>query len=758
MYILDKLSIQLNCIFPYKGTLLTFGNMKLNTTGKVTLECKYKDNVKRLEFVVADVKSQPILGLAGCISLNLIKRIDQINKNYCTVNDVIDEYRNVFIGVGVLDTAHHIEIDKDIIPVVHPPRRIPLSLQPKLEETLKELERQGIIEKVEYPTDWVNSLVIVEKKTGQLRLCLDPKDLNKAIKREHYMIPTAQDIIPRLAGKKIFTVIDMSAGFWHVPLDKESSDLCCFNTHVGRYKFLRMPFGIKSAPEVFQKHVIRIFGHISGVSVIFDDLIIVANNEKGHDEILQRVLNTALENNIKFNKDKIQYKIKSVRYMGNIITDKGIKPDDDKVCAIREMSEPKCKEEVKRFLGMINFLSSFIPNVAIINAPLRELLKQNVEWHWTHRHTEVFNKLKELLSKQPTMKYFDPKENIVIQTDASKKGIGCCLLQNGQPVAYASRALTETEINYAQIEKELLAVVYCLEKFHYYIYGRHVTVQTDHKPLLAITRKNIGQTTARLQRMLLRTLKYDFHLEFIQGKHMYLADTLSRNFLKDRVKDDEDLESVVHSISKHIAVTKEKKEKIKEAMNTDKSMLELLNYCKNGWPKRKTQVPETIKFYWNIRDELSTDDGLIFKGNRLVIPQTFREDILSQIYEGHQGIEKCKIRARSTVYWPGISKQIENMVMRCWICEKYRHQNQKESLIPHPVPDCAWKKIAADIMTFRGMDFLIVIDYFSNWLEIIRLQGKTAAHLTIKFKEIFSRYGIPEELVSDNMPFDSYVI
>jgi hypothetical protein len=711
---LNKVGMVRHEIVKTKTTLLSFGNFKTKPIGKVNLNCKLKNVTKNLEFIVVDFKSLPILGLTACTELNLVHKIDSCEQVFTDLSEVFGKYKNVFTGTGKVQYEHHIELDETVAPVVHPPRRVPLSLHPRLKKTLEALEKQNIIAKVDHPTDWVNSLVIVEKKNGDLRLCLDPKHLNKAIKREHFMIPTAQDIVSRLSGKRIFSVIDMSNGFWQVPLDKESADLCTFNTCFGRYQFTRLPFGIKSAPEIFQKCVVKIFGHIKGVYCIFDDLIIAAENEKEHDEILREVLETANKNNVTFNKNKIQFKINSVKYMGHVISDKGLLPDPKKVIAITQMPQPQCKKEVKRFLGMINHLSIFIPNVSQINAPLRELVKHDVLWHWDRPQREAFNQLKQLLIKAPVMQYFDPSKKIVIQTDASKSGLGCCLLQDNHPTVYSSRSLSECEQNYAQIEKELLAIVYSLEKFHYYTYGQHVEIQTDHKPLLVIVNKDITKTTARLQRLLLRLLKYNFSLTFVAGKHMHIADTLSRGYIKSKEDSDSEIDYAVHSIRKNLAMSDVRKEAVGKASEKDMALSYIIKAYQEGWPEDKSKVPDYALPYWKLRHDISVDENLVFMNHRLIIPPEHREEILEQLHKGHQGIEKCKMRARSTVYWPKIDKDIEEKVARSYPCQKFQRRNTKESLIPHEIPDRAWKKICADIMNFKTIDYLVVIDYFSN--------------------------------------------
>lgn len=218
-----------------------------------------------------------------------------------------------------------------------------------------------------------------------------------------------------------------------------------------------------------------------------------------HDEILSQVLDRARKYNVRFNRDKIQHKVSQVKYVGHVLSGDGVSPDPDKVKAIREMEAPTDAKALHRFLGMITYLSKFIPSFSSITAPLRQLLKNSIPWSWSDTHQKTFLHLKQLISNTPVLQYFDVSKPAVIQTDASGLGLGSCLLQEGKPIAFASRALTDTETRYAQIEKELLAIVFACERFYTYIYGRTTTVQSDHKPLEAVFKKSISSTTPRLQ-------------------------------------------------------------------------------------------------------------------------------------------------------------------------------------------------------------------------------------------------------------------
>lgn len=357
----------------------------------------------------------------------------------------LQKYAEAFTGVGKMSGKHHITLDESVTPVINPPRLVPQSLHMKLKETLDKLEGSGIISKVNKPTNWVNNLVIIEKPNKELRLCLDPKDLNAAIRREIHRIPTPETIIANLSGKKVFSVFDMRQGFWQIELDEDSAEYCTFNTPFTRYKFNRLPFGLSSAPEVFQKKNEELFGDIPGVYIYFDDIFVCGDSESEHDRNVKKLMNRAIKNNVKFNLDKIQYRVSKINYCGHIISNNNVMMDTKYIQAVTDLEMPKNRKQLLGFLGFMKYLNKFIPNLSLITAPLRELTKDNVQFQWHPIHTEAVNKLKSIVTNSPVLKIFNPTEQLVIQTDASKDGLGACLLQNSQPIAFTSRALTASE-------------------------------------------------------------------------------------------------------------------------------------------------------------------------------------------------------------------------------------------------------------------------------------------------------------------------
>ncbi len=716
----------------------------------------------RVECVVLDDPNcVPTLGSRAVQQMNMIEVqydhimvVDEV-KPPLSVEQLRDEYSDVFKGMGLLEGKYHIELDTSVPPVVHPPRKVPLAIKDKLKSELHRLADLDIIKPVSAPTPWVSSLLTIDKP-NKLRICMDPKDLNVAIKRSHYPLSTIEDVLPDLGRAKVFSTLDAKNGFWQVELDEESSHLCTFNTPFGRYRWLRMPFGITSAPEEFQRRQDQVIEGLRGVRGVADDILVYGEGSTfeeasiDHDQNLRGVLDRCRERNLKINPDKVKLRLPEVRFIGHVLTPEGLKPDPEKTRSILEMPSPTDVAGVQRFLGLVNYLSKFLPKLSDACEPLRKLTIKDVEWHWMDQHDKAMQTIKELIAQHPVLRFFDNNDEVTVQCDASPTGLGAALLQQGQPVAYASRALTETETRYAQIEKELLAVVFGVEKFHQYTYGRTVTVHTDHKPLEIIIKKPLQNAPKRLQRMLLRLQKYSVELTYKPGKEMYLADTLSRAPLPNTSTPDEDIESI--NMASDLPISDERLKDIQDHTDSDDNLQTLRQIIQNGWPEDQLSVPEPVRPFFHHRDELSVQNGILFRGERAVIPITLRKDMMVRIHTSHIGVEGCLRRARECLYWPGMNAEVKDFISKCDICRTNETQQPKETLLPHDVPDRPWSKVATDLCTFSDSDYLVTVDYYSNFWEIDYLPDTKSKTVISKLKAHFTRYGIPDQCISDNGP------
>ena len=349
--------------------------------------------------------------------------------------------------------------------------------------------KEGIITEVHEHTEWIKSIVPVMKEDGSLRLCLDPKDLNKAIERNQWYARTLDDILPEIALSKYFTVKDATSGFWHILLDFKRSLLTTFNTPWGKYRWLRMPFGLKVSGDVFQERLDRVLRLVPGVLGIADDIVKHGAMENTHNGTVLVLCETARLNNLSLNSKKMQFKATDCKFFGHRLTPDGINVDPKKIEAIIQMDPPQNIASLQSFNGMVNYLKKFRPVLSELSEPLRRLCKSGVEWAWESEQQNAFEAIKQIIMTLPVLAYFDKTKKHTVQCDAAKKGLGAVLLQESKPVMYVSRALTETEQRYSNIERELLAIVFALERLNHNSFGRTITVQSDHQPLQGIWKK-----------------------------------------------------------------------------------------------------------------------------------------------------------------------------------------------------------------------------------------------------------------------------
>ena len=498
----------------------------------------------------------------------------------------------------------------------------------RLKQNLDKMESMQVISKVEQPTPWCAGMVVVPKKTGTIRICVDLKPLNGNVQREVHPLPTVDDTLAQLTGAKMFSTLDANSGFWQVPLEKSSRLLTTFLTPYGRYSFNKMPFGICSAPEHFQKQMEKILTGLEGVLCHMDDVLIFGQSKEEHNIRLEAALRRIQAAGVTLNPTKCQFGKTELKFLGHLINDKGIQPDPDKTVAIIEMPPPKCVQELKRFMGMVNHLGKFSRNLAELSQPLRELLTTKNSWRWDSAQDQAFKQIKTELSKPRVLALYDVNADMKISADASSYGLGAVLLQrenqSWQPVIYASRAMTSTECRYAQVEKEALATTWACEKFASYVLGKKFTIETDHKPLVPLLgNKSLHSLPPRILRFRLRLARFEYEIFHVPGKSLVMADTLSRSPIQSPDNDVHSLqegakylmETCINSLpasSQHLA-------EFCEAQAADTICSTIINYCQNEWPA-KQNIPLQIKPYWQAREQLIVHDDLLPYRQRIVVP------------------------------------------------------------------------------------------------------------------------------------------
>ena len=450
------------------------------------------------------------------------------------MEDLKKLYPNSFDRLGSLKGAYNIRIDPSVKPVTHARRKVPIESKEAIDRELDYLIEEEIITEQVEPTPWVSSVTFPRKPNGDVRVCLDPSNLNKAIIREHHKPMTVEEIAHKLAGATVYTKADALKAFLQIHLTHEASLLTTFNSHRGWLQFLWMPFGAKMSQDVFQLRMDAILEQCPGVIGIHDDMVIFGVDQEDHDANLINLLNVCQKEGLVLNSKKLELRRERVTFFGAEYSAQGMHPDPKKVQGITEMTAPTDKQQLQSFLGMVNYMGTFIPNLSHHTEPLRAMLKKDNVFHWEDQQTRSFQQVKTLIAKANTtpLRYYNRDLPVTVQADASLRGLGACLIQKhegkDQPIAFASKSLTDAETRYANIEQELLAIVFACQRFSTYLLGRSFVAESDQKPLEMIAMKNLANAPPRLQRMLLELQRYDVTIKYRPGKEMQLADALSR--------------------------------------------------------------------------------------------------------------------------------------------------------------------------------------------------------------------------------------
>ncbi|XP_065077663.1 uncharacterized protein K02A2.6-like [Ochlerotatus camptorhynchus] len=469
----------------------------------------------------------------------------------------------------------------------------------------------GVIRKQVEPTPVVSNLVVV-RKNNKIRLCIDPTDVNKSILRRHYPLRTIEEIAARIRDSTWFTILDCKKGFWQIQVAEASQKYLTFGTPWGRYSCKRLPFGLASAPEVFQNHISTLLDGLDNMDVSMDDILIYATSEAKLKEITANVIDRLDRTGLKLNKEKCRFAVRSVKFLGHIVSAEGLKPDDEKIMAIRRLKVPETKKQLQRLLGM--------------------------------------------------------------------------------------------------------------------------------KPL--------DKAPPRLKRIILDVQPYAPSIIYVRGENVPIAATLSRDVDNPKEKNEDELE--VHVV---LNVTKPWMDQIVAETESSEVLQKLIRCLLEGWPEELAHVDGDLQPYWNFRDELSTYEGVIFKGDCILVPESLRKKVLSLTHAGHFGIQSCIKRAKQLVFWPGMGRDIQRYVDECSVCQKHSRSCVKEPMIVKRIPDYPFQIVASDIFHFNGVNYLVLIDSYSGWIDFKKLCTMESSEVIEKLETWFAVWGVPEELNSDNVEF-----
>ena len=692
--------------------------------------------------------------------------------------NIVENYSIVFDGIGKIhDKRNDKEIygtfnmRSDAAPVAQKPRQVPYYLQEPFKKWIDEGVQGDIFEKVpdNEPITWCSPVVVQPKpnfvdtskellKPHMIRASVDLRVPNMYMERSRIIQPPiVEDFIHKFHDCNIWTKLDLRQGYHQLVLHPESRSIATFSTPWGNYRPKRLVFGAKASQDLFDDVMQKIFGDIPHCLNQRDDILIGARNWIEHNDTLKQVLQRVKDFGITLNQEKCQFGRSEVKFYGYKFNSQGLHPTEEKVKALKECSRPKSKTDVRSFLGMTGYLSKFIPRYASLTKPLRDLTLKETHFHWNKEKETAFQKLKDSISSQDVISFFNPKLPIMVRTEASfNEGLSAGLFQKTmkgwQPVHFISRTLTDTEKRYSQTEKDALCVKWAKERFSIYLLGApRFTIVTAHKPLLTLFNKATANLPPRIEKWVMAMQDVDFEMKYQPGKdEQDPLDFLSRHPLP--TNDDEDTEYAVKAIiNDRPAVLLSK---IREESRKDETLQKLRTVISKGNWENHRRDPDIIPFY-SIKDELYIAEDLIFRLNKIVLPAKLQQKVINIAHNsGHLGSTKTKQMLRTKYWFPYMNSMVDHTVEQCFECKVTSTKLREEPIKPSVIPSKPWETISADFggPYPDGHYNLVVIDKRTRYPEV-EPTCTTGSKTTIeKFKKIFAHHGVPEKLETDNGP------
>lgn len=735
----------------------TYTGETLNILGFIDTEVEYEGQKAFLPLQIIAGNGPTLLGRDWLKQLKLNwHAICQLSDSV-TLDSVLDSYSSVFSGkLGcVQGMSAKIQVEPGSTPRFCKARTVPYALRGRVERELDRLQEVGVIEPVEF-AEWAAPIVPVVKRDGSIRICGDFKvTVNKIAKVDTYPLPRIEDLFASLSGGKLFSKIDLAHAYQQILLGEDSKKFVVINTQKGLYRYNRLPFGIASAPAIFQRMMEGILQGVPHVTVYIDDILVTGTSDWEHLQNLQEVLMRLEKAGLKLKREKCAFMLPSVEYLGHVISKEGLKPTNEKVRAIVKAPAPKDVTQLRSFLGLVNYYAKFLPSLSSVLAPLNQLLQKSQEWMWGLAQAKAFQTAKEALTSATVLTHYNPDLDLVLECDASPYGVGAVLSHKWEdgstrPIAFASRSLNPAERNYAHLDKEGLAIVFGVKKFHQFLFGRKFTINSDHKPLRYIfdEAKSIpAMASARLQRWALLLSAYDYVIEYKPGTLNGNADLLSRLPLPEAPKEVPIPGETVLSLET-LQISPITAKQIKTWTSRDPVLSKVVERALSGW---SYTTDDTLAPYQRRKDELSLEEGCVMWGNRVVVPEVGRQRVLQELHVGHPGISKMKSLARGVAWWPGMDADIENQAQTCTECQENQKSPAVASLHPWEWPANPWERLHIDYAgPFLGKMFLVVVDAHSKWLEVEVVSAATSTQTIAKLRSMFATHGLPQLVVSDN--------
>lgn len=680
-----------------------------------------------------------------------------------TVEDFDDVFALHEFELGTTNTCQHSIDTGDSQPIRQLPRRVPFALRGQVDKMVEEMLERGVIEPSKSP--WASPVVLVSKKDGSLRFCVDYRKLNAITKLDVFPLPRIDDSLDALAHTQYFTTLDLASGYWQVPMEPQSQEKTAFCTPSGLYEFRVMPFGLCNAPATFQRLMESVLGGLARNScmVYLDDILVIGKSFSEHLQNLRQVLVRLREAGLCLKPKKCCLAKRQVEYLGYIVTTEGIVPDPKKVAAVRDFMVPKDLKTLRSFLGLASYYRRFISSFSKIAAPLFELTRKDTPYEWSPECQTAFSSLKHALTEAPVLAYPRFDDGFLLETDASGAGLGAVLAQKQQdetvrPIAYASRTLQQHERNYGVTELEALGVVWAVRHFRHYIYGHRCDVFTDHEALKALL--NTPHPSGKLARWGLSLQELDLHIHYRPGRKNGNADALSRcpAEVPDQSKD---VPKPVAALQPEVVPAKGGDRSLSKRQEEDPTLASVRSYLQDG------TLPEDERAARHLileQSSFSLVDNVLYRivqdGSLRLVPPTedrylLFEEAHAGRFGGHLREHKIYTQLCRHYWWKGMRGDIADWCRACQVCASRRvGQAIRPPLVPLPVAG-AFDRVGVDVIQFvrsnSGNQYVVVfIDYLTKWVEAFPTKDQTALTIAqLLVEEVISRHGVPRELLSD---------
>ena len=704
------------------------------------------------------------------------------------------EYRDVFAEDGVIGRTNKVKhsiATGDARPIRQPARRIPLCQRQEVQDLLDDMKAKDVIQPSRSP--WASPVVLVQKRDGSLRFCIDYRKLNAVTRKDAYPIPRIDDTLDTLAGSKWFSTLDMVSGYWQVEVGEEDREKTAFCTPNGLFEFKVMPFGLCNGPATFQRLMDLVLAglHMSHCLVYLDDIIVMGKSFGEHLDNLRKVFDRLREAGLTLKPSKCVFFQTEVNYLGHVISRNGISTDPAKISQVEKWPAPQSVKEVQQFLGLASYYRRFVRDFASVARPLHRLTEKTAKFEWTTECDDAFRTLRRKLCSAPILAFPNFHNRFILDTDASNSGIGGVLSQlddggNERVVAYASRSLSKAERRYCVTRRELLAVVTFTQHFRPYLLGREFLLRTDHGSLTWM--QSFKEPEGQLARWLEKLQEYQFSIVHRQGRKHSNADALSRIPCTQCGRESHVTTESVRLVesepaSSPAAENGECQVNLKEAQCRDPN-ISYVRKAKEAGTKpsadeEKAQSWETRKLLqqW---DRLAIQDGILARMyepaegqscRQWIVPSSLRKDILHHLHGGptgaHLGEAKTLGKLRERYYWPSHTGDVKEWCRSCELCGQRKNPTpQNKAPLSSVHTGYPMQRVATDILgplpeTKNGNSYVLVAaDYFTRWVEAFPIPNQEAKTVAKKLvEEVFCRFSPPEQLHSDQgRQFESLLV